>query len=154
MEASKFRRGNDWSYLRLFSRFLFKLKTIKKKDGKRTETEINSGVQRALDLSELKERKRDMSKSVKEIVKVIEAGKDNLRKTFQQLEASGDINSDGEITVKEAIKGVGNSRMECYLFDSSKVYGKYVVIGLVGKNGKSTNSLIVTDNGKLYFSQR
>ena len=91
-----------------------------------------------------------MGKSLREIVKFLHDSH-NLEQSLRTLEANGDINSNGEITVYDAIKEISGCRIEYYLQDFSKAKGNFVIIGF--NTGRSDRSLAVTEEGKLYLSK-
>jgi hypothetical protein len=92
-----------------------------------------------------------VDKDLKQLVKFIEINKEHPGQSLRGLELSGDINSDGGITVLEAIYEVSGYRIEYFLYDTDKAGGKYVSIGLT--SGKNDITLVIKENGNLYLSK-
>ncbi len=92
-----------------------------------------------------------MGKSLQEIARFISPNKNNLGQLLRALEQRGDINSDGDITIHEAINAVSGYSIECLLHDNSNSRGEYLIIDL--NHGRNSISLVITNNGNLYLSK-
>jgi hypothetical protein len=90
-----------------------------------------------------------MGKSLQEIARFISHNKNNLGQSLRALEQSGDINSDGDISTREAINAVSGYGIECLLHDNSNLRGEYLIIDLI--SGRNNIALVISNNGKLYL---
>lgn len=86
--------------------------------------------------------------NIKTVVKKF--NRNNLGQSLKELEASGDINSNGDITVSDLIQEVDGFRVTYKLYGRSKKMGRYVTIGIT--NGSCDKDMAITESGSLYLS--
>ena len=75
----------------------------------------------------------------------------NIVRALKVLEKKEIINSDGGISVEDAIKRVNGCRIEYSLKDNTATI-KHIRIGLNSESSGSSKALIITEYGKLYLS--